>query len=77
MYIGNFWREREKASSKVKVLIRRRQRRLQQLELREEMAFVAATLDLSAFVALKQLDIGSKSGQSHGYPAGNSATPVA
>ena len=42
MYIGNFWREREKASSKVKVLIRRRQRRLQQLELREEMAFVAS-----------------------------------
>lgn len=77
MYIGSFWREKEKATAKVKVLIRRRQRRLEKLELHHEMVFVASTIDLGEFVAPSRLDVGSKSAYVQGYPGRNSATPVA
>jgi hypothetical protein len=41
MYVGSLFREREKATARVKVLIRRRQRRLEKLELRTELQLLA------------------------------------
>lgn len=81
MYIGSFWREREKASSKIKVLIRRRQRRLEKLELHQEMVFVAATIDCRALLSHVKLDFefdsANSSGVVHSYPTESIATPVA
>ena len=82
MYIGNFWREREKASSNVKVLIRRRQRRMEREELRHELIILASDLStLHAFLTIERdnLPHGAESAfrVAQRYPSEIHATPVA